>query len=99
MVELVNGFDMGEDLSNHIMWDEVAILILNCYSEMKHLKTQHKLTLILQFTTTSTFASIVDPDQMASESDPDLHCHSVNEFERKYYMMSSDWLIVRNGCG
>ena len=26
-------------------------------------------------------------------------CHSVCEFERKHYMMWSDWLIVRNGCG
>ena len=32
------------------------------------------LTLILLFTTNPTFANSIDPDQMASESDQELHC-------------------------
>ena len=37
-----------------------------------------KLTLILMFTAYPTFANSVEPDQMASEPDQDLHCLSLS---------------------
>ena len=92
------------------MWVLVGFIILcentNCAFQISVHKIKFKfnvdinLTLILLFTTTPTFANKVDPDKMAS----DLiriytFFHSVCEFERKHYMMFSDWLIVRNGCG
>ena len=41
-MELIDGFNMRENLSDHIRRDEATILILYCYTKMKHLKIQER---------------------------------------------------------
>ena len=41
-MELKDGFNMREYLSDHIRRDEATILILYCYTKMKHLKIQER---------------------------------------------------------
>ena len=41
-MELIDGFNMRENLSDHIRRDEATILILYCYTKMKHLKIRER---------------------------------------------------------
>ena len=50
------------------------------------------------------FANSTDPDQLASETDLDLHwvctcCHPVCEFVSTTWIKLSDWLTIKSGCG